>query len=160
MCHDSLHDLREFLANRELHKRFVIEDISSRILADGQRSKELLEELRSLTTFSEALNSRLAKRGIKHTDFYSDSMSYVGASTWSNMQLEDYVPARDTVNKCILALRLDILEAALLRDKAGYTFMWNNKREMAIYFFIMKGIYDPNKVDCHLHECGFKTLFT
>lgn len=155
---DRLYALKDFLKDTSLHQELAIQCLAKTILDDWERAQKKLESISLGTTFFETLVDYLPRLFDNDPDFYNKSK--IGSSTWSNMNRREYVAERDTVSKCILTLQLDILDAAVLMDKAGYTFMWNNKREMAIYFFIMNGIYDPMQVDNLLHECGFKRLFS
>ena len=155
MCDEkTLLKLREFLGNKELHRELA----RGIMIPTTPDMWEQLKVFTGTTTFLEVILEHLKARDYDHTEFYN--YANIRAQTWSKMQAEQYIPSRDTVSKSILTLKLDVLEAALLMDRAGYTFMWNNQRELAIYFCIANKTYDLRTVDCLLVTSGFKALFS
>lgn len=65
-----------------------------------------------------------------------------------------------TVFRAVLTLKLDYLDAAILMEKAGYTFRTNDMMDVVITCLLRVGMYDRTCVDTLLVERGLPTLFS
>lgn len=62
--------------------------------------------------------------------------------------------------KIMFALRLNLDKAVQLLGMYGFAFNMNEKTEVIFLICIEEGIYDPDRIDCILDECGQKTFFS
>ena len=62
--------------------------------------------------------------------------------------------------KIMFALRLDLDKAVQLLGMYGFAFNMNEKSEVIFLICIGEGIYDPDRIDCILDDCGQKTFFS
>lgn len=69
-----------------------------------------------------------------------------------------YKPARDTCIALCIGLRLNLKDASELLKRAGYTLSHSNKRDIAIEFFLVEGIYKLQEINEVLDRLGMKLL--
>jgi hypothetical protein len=128
------------------------------VRANPARRRVAIQTLTDGSTFFKALCRHLKPDGSGDVAFYTAAC--IGPQTWHHMHDPDYQPSRNTVFRAVLALKLDYLDAAILMEKAGYTFRCNDRLDMAVTCLLRKGVYDRTTVDGLLHENGLPTLFS
>lgn len=150
--------LKEFLANTQEHGEV---GASSVIAAAGTDMARVLRSVQILTdgsTFFETLLQYLGQKDLHPVSFYT--AANISAQTWNQMQARTHNTSKTTVFRAVLTLELDYLDAAILMEKAGYTFRSNQQMDMAMTFFLREGIYEQSIVDELLYEIGEPTLFS
>ena len=68
----------------------------------------------------------------------------------------NYKPARDTCIALCIGLRLNLKDASDLLEKAGYTLSHSSKRDIAIEFFLVEGMYRMQEINEMLDRLGLK----
>lgn len=134
---------------------------SAVIEAAGADSSRVLRAVGILTdgrTFFETLLTYLGEKAEHPAGFYSTAN--ISAQTWSQMQDRTHNVSKVTVFRAALALKLDYLDAAILMEKAGYTFRSNDRMDMIMTCMLRAGIYDHGLVDKLLDESNLPTLFS
>lgn len=126
--------------------------------ADPARVRCAVKILTDGSTFFETLLMLLEKKGLDYVDFYT--AANISAQTWSQMQHQTHNVSKTTVFRAVLTLKLDYLDAAILMEKAGYTFRSNDRMDMAMTCFLRVGIYDQGLVDNLLWDSSLPTLFS
>ncbi|MBS3937978.1 MAG: hypothetical protein KGZ50_05360 [Peptococcaceae bacterium] len=134
---------------------------SAVIEAAGADALKVLRAVQTLTdgkTFSETLLLYLDQKGRHPVEFYT--AANISAQTWSQMQDRNHHVSKTTVFRAVLTLRLDYLDAAILMEKAGYTFRTNDRMDMVMICLLRVGIYDQKVVDDLLYGSSLPTLFS
>ena len=68
---------------------------------------------------------------------------------------DDYNPSKNTILAVVIALELNKKEADELLLSAGYSLSRSDDYDLAISFFIEKGIYDFYQINNILYQMGF-----
>jgi len=125
---------------------------------DAPRRLRAVQILMDGNTFFETLLLYLSKKGQHPVEFYA--AANISAQTWNQMQDRKHNVSKTTVFRAVLTLKLDYLDAAILMEKAGYTFRSNDKMDMFMTCLLMLGIYDQSLIDELLNDNGLPTLFS
>lgn len=126
--------------------------------ADGSRVLRAVQILTDGSTFFETLLLYLGEKGQHPVNFYT--AANISAQTWNQMQDRNHNVSKTTVFRAVLTLQLDYLDAAILMEKAGYTFRGNDRMDMVMTCLLRLGIYDQRLVDELLYDSSLPTLFS
>ena len=108
-------------------------------------------------TFSEKLMKLIEKKGRKPADVYTKAG--VTKAHFSKIKADkDYHPTKETALAFVVALHLDLDEAADLLKRAGYTLSHSSESDLIIEFFIDRGIYNIDEINFQLDSRGHRTL--
>lgn len=108
-------------------------------------------------TFVDTLLRYIDQRHLKDSQVYK--AAGVDRRLYSkNISDRSYKPARDTCIALCIGLRLNLEDASDLLEKAGYTLSHSNKRDIAIEFFLVEGIYRLQEINEVLDRLGLKIL--
>jgi len=122
------------------------------------RAQRAVQILTDGSTFFETLFRYLGERNQHPVRFYQNAN--ICAQTWHQMQDPTHNVSRITVFRAALTLKLDYLDAAILMEKAGYTFRSNDRMDMMMTCLLRVGIYDQGLVDELLCNENLPTLFS
>lgn len=126
--------------------------------ADEARVLRAVQTLTDSKTFFETLLVYLEAKGLQDADFYK--AANISAQTWNQMRNRTHNVSKITVFRAVLTLELDYLDAAILMEKAGYTFRTNDMMDMVVTCLLRVGCYDHKRVDSLLVERDLPTLFS
>lgn len=107
-------------------------------------------------TCSERLLRLIRERGLEEVEVYTKAG--VDRKLFSKMRRKEYRPKATTLYAFIIVLQLNLDDAVDLLASAGYAFSSANKLDLAVKFFIEKGISDLDTVNDLLYEAGLATL--
>lgn len=107
-------------------------------------------------TCSERLLRLIRERGRDEVEVYTKAG--VDRKLFSKMRRKEYRPKATTLYAFIIVLQLNLDDAVDLLASAGYAFSSANKLDLAVKFFIEKGISDLDTVNDLLYEAGLATL--
>ena len=107
-------------------------------------------------TCSERLLRMIRERGLEEVEVYTKAG--VDRKLFSKMRRKEYRPKATTLYAFIIVLQLNLDDAVDLLASAGYAFSSANKLDLAVKFFIEKGISDLDTVNDLLYEAGLATL--
>ena len=108
-------------------------------------------------TFSEKLMKLIEKKGRKPADVYTKAG--VTKAHFSKIKADkDYHPTKETALAFVVALHLDLDEAADLLKRAGYTLSHSSESDLIVEFFIDRGIYNIDEINFQLDSRGHRTL--
>lgn len=145
---------------REEHKHSDM-GAASVIAAAVAAPSRVLEAVKTLTdgsTFFETLLKLLKNKGLDSVDFYT--AANISAQTWSQMQDRTHNVSKTTVFRAAMTLKLDYLDAAILMEKAGYTFRSSDRMDMVVTCLLKVGIYDHRLIDELLCDNSLPPLFS
>ena len=92
-------------------------------------------------TFSQTLFKLIKRKGVSETDCYKNAN--LDRRLFSKIRSnDDYQPRKSTVFALIIGLKLDINEAEVLLDSAGYSISHSIKLDIIMEYLIKKQIYD------------------
>lgn len=108
-------------------------------------------------TFSQMLFKLIKQQGISETDCYKNAN--IDRKLFSKIRsYNGYQPKRTTVFALIIALKLNLEDADILLNCAGYSLSHSIKQDVVIEFAIKKQIYDIDIVNEILYSLGCQTL--
>ena len=108
-------------------------------------------------TFSEKLMKLIEKKGRKPAEIYTKAG--VTKAHFSNIKADkDYHPTKETALAFVIALHLDLDEAADLLKRAGYTLSHSSESDLIVEFFIDRGIYNIDEINFQLDNRGHRML--
>lgn len=152
------YELKDFIKNTELHQSLMLDLVTKEVINDFTKHLELIQIFMSNIKFFELLTQYIDRAGLTEPQFYSQAR--ISTAVFSNMRRDDYTPSKASVLKSIIGLKLNYTDASALLEKAGYTFVWSDIKDLTIIFCIMNGIYNPIEVDELLASIGENTLFS
>lgn len=147
---------REFIENRARQRMDLVMNLKTNLARD-RRFEEVGRRLGELRPFIDYIYDNMMAQYESPSDFYN--ALGISRQVFSNMQQSNYDPSLSTVYKIIIGLKLNILDATVLMENAGYTFTWKTTTQLVIIFCIMNQIYDPMDVDDLLSNMGENVLF-
>lgn len=156
MNNEIIRKCREFVSSRERQRRELAMALKMQI-AQERRFAEVGARLGELKPFIDYFYRDMIERYGSAPAFYE----HVGISrqVYANMQRDDYDPKIDTVYKIIIGLKLNLLDASILLENAGYSFTFKSVTQLVIIFCIINEIFDPMDVDTLLEDLGQSVLF-
>ena len=108
-------------------------------------------------TFSEKLIQLIEKKGRKPAEVYTKAG--VTKAHFSKIKADkDYHPTKETALAFVIALHLDLDEAADLLKRAGYTLSHSSESDIIVEFFIERGAYNIDDINYQLDSRGHRTL--
>ena len=108
--------------------------------------ERLLNRNKEQETFQERLFSLIAERKLSNAEVYR--RANLDRKHFSKIQCNPaYSPKKRTVLALVIALRLDMDEAADLLQRAEYAFSPGSKADLIVEYCIMHGIYDIFEVN-------------
>ena len=131
---------------------------SLRIILDRNpnASMEMLSRMVN-PTFVDQLLQYIEEKHLKDSQVYK--AAGVDRSLFSKIVSDrTYKPARDTCIALCIGLRLNLWDSTDLLEKAGYTLSQSSKRDIAIKFFLVEGIYQLQEINEVLDRLGLKIL--
>jgi hypothetical protein len=150
--------LKDFVIDTDRHQSLMVELVTKGVMNNLARHLELIQVFTSNIKFFGLLTKFIDRAGLTEPEFYN--RSYISTAVFSNMRSDNYKPSKPSVLKSIIGLKLDYIDASALLEKAGYTFVWSDAKDLTIIFCIMNGIYDPIEVDELLLSIGENSLFS
>lgn len=157
MDRETIRRCREFVSNRVLQRQTLAMRLKMDI-ANNNRFVEVGQRLGELKPFVDYFYDDIVRKYDSTSDFYNHCN--ISRQIFSNMQRDDYDPKIETVYKIIIGLKLDLLDATILLENAGYTFTFKTKTQLVVIFCIINRIYEPEDVDFLLADLGEPTLFS
>jgi hypothetical protein len=141
----------QFLANTDLHKQLPMQLILNPTIQNPRRREQALDWATKPYRFFEILEIMTKRAGFERApDFYN--AAEISPQVYSNLQDSDHQVSRKTALKCIVALKLDYLDASLLMGIGGYNFDWADKKDLIFIYCIMHNIFDWYTIKLLLHE--------
>ena len=111
------------------------------------------------STFSEYLSELLKERKGKNSEVYK--RAEVSKQLFSRILNDsDYRPTKSTAIQLAIGLELDMPQTQKLLEKAGYTLTRSSKADLAVQYFIERGLYSVTLINEALHDCGLPLLST
>ena len=108
-------------------------------------------------TFSEKLIQLIERKGRKPAEVYTKAG--VTKAHFSKIKADkDYPPTKETALAFVIALHLDLDEAADLLKRAGYTLSHSSESDIIVEFFIERGAYNIDDINYQLDIRGHRTL--
>ena len=108
-------------------------------------------------TFSEFLCFFISRKHFEGSDVYKAAQ--VDRRLFSKIiSNKHYTPTKDTVIRFIIALKLDMDDAYVLMESAGYTFSRSILRDVVIEYYIEKEKYDIDEINEVLYSLNLKLL--
>lgn len=107
-------------------------------------------------TCSERLLRMIRERGLNEVEVYQKAG--VDRKLFSKMRRKDYRPKAKTLYAFIIVLQLNLDDATDLLASAGYAFSAARQLDLAVQFFVEKGVGDLDEVNNVLYELGMETL--
>ncbi len=108
-------------------------------------------------TFSEKLMQLIEKKGRRPSEVYTKAG--VTKAHFSKIKSDkDYHPTKETALAFVIALHLDLDEAADLLKRAGYTLSHSSESDIIVEFFIERGVYNIDEINYQLDSRGHRTL--
>lgn len=147
---------REFIADREVQKSQLAIALKMQIARDHQ-FEEVGRRLGELKPFIEYFYEDMISRYGTAPRFYEHCG--ISRQVYAQMQRDNYDPRIETVYKIIIGLHMNLLDASILLENAGYSFTFKSITQLVIIFCIIKEIYDPLDVDELLTDLGEPVLF-
>lgn len=106
-------------------------------------------------TFVDVLLQHIERKHLKDSQVYK--AAGIDRRLFSKIVSDrNYKPARDTCIALCIGLRLNLRDASDLLEKAGYTLSHSNKRDIAIEFFLVEGMYRMQEINEMLDRLGLK----
>ncbi len=140
-----------FMTNTDLHKQLPVQLILNPTIQNPSRREQALDWASKPHRFFDILELMIKRAGYKSPpDFYN--AAEISPQVYSNLQDPDHQVSRKTAIKCVIALKLDYLDASLLLGIGGYTFDWTDKKDLVIIYCLMHNIFDWTTVKYLLHE--------
>ncbi|MBV1756486.1 MAG: hypothetical protein KMY55_01460 [Dethiosulfatibacter sp.] len=152
------HELRSFIKDTERHQSLMVELVTKDLINNISKHLELIQILTGSIKFFSLLTKFIDRAGLTEPQFYSRAC--ISTAVFSNMRRDDYTPSKASVLKSIIGLKLNYTDASALLEKAGYTFVWSDTKDLTIVFCIMNEVYNPIEVDELLTSIGENTLFS
>lgn len=141
----------QFLANSDLHKQLPIQLILNPTIQNPRRREQALDWASNPYHFIDILEIMIKRAGFDHApDFYN--AAEISPQVYSNLQNPDHKVSRKTALKCIIALKLDYLDASLLMGIGGYNFDWTDKKDLIFIYCIIHNIFDWYTIKSLLHD--------
>lgn len=105
-------------------------------------------------SFNELLFMMIDRTNQKDSDVYKKAR--IDRRLFSKIRSsKKYIPSKKTVIALCLALDLSMNDANVLLSAAGYSLSKSDDYDLAISFFISKGIYNFYEINDVLYELGF-----
>lgn len=143
----------QFMTNTDLHKQLPIQLILNPTIQNPSRREQALDWASKPYRFFDILDLMIKRAGFKTSpDFYN--AAEISPQVFSNLQYPDHQVSRKTAIKCVIALKLDYLDASLLLGIGGYTFDWTDKKDLVVIYCLMHNIFDWYTIKLLLHECA------
>lgn len=141
----------QFIANTDLHKQLPVQLILNPTIQTPSRREQALDWATKPYRFFEILEIMTQRAGFNHPpNFYN--AAEISPQVYSNLQDPDHQVSRKTAIKCIIALKLDYLDASLLMGIGGYNFDWTDKKDLVIIYCLMHNIFDWFTIKSLLHD--------
>lgn len=108
-------------------------------------------------TFVQKLQYYLRVNNLIETDVYKAALMdrRLFSKIISN---KDYKPSKDTALALIFSLKLNLIEATDMLERAGYTLSHSIKRDIIIEYFIKEKIYNLNNINAFLYNMDEKII--
>ncbi len=143
--------LIHFLADTELHNRLPVQLILNPTIQNPHRREQALDWATKPYQFFEILEIMTKRAGYDHPpDFYN--VAKISLQNYTNLHNSNYQISWDIAIKCIIALKLDYLDASLLMGIGGYNFDWVDKKDLIIIYCLMHNIFDWYTIKSLLHD--------
>ena len=107
-------------------------------------------------TCSERLLRLIRERGRDEVEVYQKAG--VDRKLFSKMRRKNYRPKAKTLYAFIIVLQLTLDDAVDLLASAGYAFSSASRLDLAVTYFVEKGVGDLDEVNSVLYELGMETL--
>jgi len=147
---------RKFIQDRKIQRRDIAIGLKLS-MATGNRYIEIGERLGEMKPFIDYFHDEMVRQyGNRPSLFYNQCN--ISAQVYSHMQGDDYDPSIQTVYKIILGLKLNLMDAVILMENAGYTFTFKTAQQLVVIFCIINQIYNPFDVNDLLIACGSEAL--
>ena len=131
----------QFVANTELHKKLPVQLILNPTLQNPSRREQALDWATRPYKFTEILDIMTQRAKFDHPPDFCNAAE-ISPQVYSNLRNPNHQVSRKTVIKCIIALKLDYLDASLLMGVGGYNFDWTDKKDLIIIYCLMHNIFD------------------
>jgi|GEM_PF-3214434 len=151
-------DLNDFINDKALHEHLKTELVIHDCAGNPTRIKEMVDMLTRNQNFFDLLCVFIDRAGLDEVRFYQKSG--ISAAVFSNMRRPEHASSKETVIKSAIGLGLDFSYASMLLEKAGYAFVWTQRRDLAIIYCIMNEIYNTMEVDNILINVGEPVMFS
>jgi hypothetical protein len=148
---------REFVDNRELQKQALAMSLKLQVFNEN-KYVEVGRRLGELKPFIDYIYNDIESKYGTPANFYQSCG--ISRQVFNNMQKNDYDPMLETVYKILIGLKLNILDATILMENAGYTFTFKTINQLVIIFCLLERIYNPNDVDELLVSLAQRALFS
>jgi len=155
---DLLIELNNFINNTDYHGEIYINAVTEILNIHPNKRNEMIEFLTRNLSFYDVLCIYIDRAGITEPTFYHNAE--ITAAVFNNIRNPGYTPSKKTVFKSIIGLQLDFLEASMLLEIAGYSFVFQNKLDLVIAFCLIRHVYDKIIIDSLLNEVNTNTLFS
>ena len=151
-----IRNCRAFIANREVQKRELAIALKMQI-AQNQQFVEVAERLGELKPFIDYFYEDMMNKYGTAPRFYEHCG--ISRQVYAQMQRDNYDPRIETVYKVIIGLHMNLLDASILLENAGYSFTFKSTTQLVIIFCIINQIFNPLDVDELLTDLGEPVLF-
>lgn len=155
---DRIRELHEFIKDKGLHQRLMVEQVQQECLSDPARIRDLIAALTSGANYFHQITAHLEKRGWSEPEFYR--RAGISAAVFSNMRNPRNKPSKNTLLQCLIGLELDYTDSSALLEKAGYAFVWTDRKDLTIIYCIIHQIWDKLTIDTLLVGVGQNALFS
>lgn len=154
---DHINEMHSFIENTVLHQSLPTELVINECLANPSKQLELIGILTGIITFFQLIDRYMHQLNIPDAEF--KHRACISDAVFHNMQVENYTPSKPTAFKSLIGLGLGYLDSGALLEKAGYAFVWTDKRDLVIIFCIINNIYNAMEIDELLEAAGLPCIF-
>lgn len=145
-CKQYIASSKELLLKKNIFRRGLSEISLSEVELYMLENKD--------ASFNELLFMMIDRTNQKDSDVYKKAR--IDRRLFSKIRSsKKYIPSKKTVISLCLALELSMTDANVLLSAAGYSLSKSDDYDLAIAFFISKGIYNFYEINDVLYELGF-----
>lgn len=147
----------EFVNDKEQQRLSLAVSLKMQI-AQERKFEEVGRRLGEYKPFVDYFYNDMMSKYNSPAAFYRHS--HISRQVFNCMGRDDYDPKIETVYKVLIGLKVNILDATILMENAGYTFTFKTITQLVIIFCILNKIYATDDVDALLFHFDQETLFS